>query len=177
MLGGSSVQGMIRGSVSRWLPRLGQDILTTARRRVRLLFPNGVAELDGTLYMNLIHTLFGSKHQRDCKRLRPLVSRINAIGGGIPENSRTRRWSPRRPSSVDRFAHGATLDDSPARGICGGEERLPPSVRHSAHGLRPRTDLEMIPFDVQLMAASCFTGKISEMQTGQGKDPCGHPRP
>ncbi|MFZ4396715.1 MAG: preprotein translocase subunit SecA [Kiritimatiellia bacterium] len=119
--------------------------------------------------MNLIHAIFGTKQQRDRKRLLPLVMRINAFEleyQSLADTALVAKTAEFR----DRVAHGETLDDilpeafavvkNACRRLCGttrmvcGHEKL----------------WEMIPFDVQLMGGIVLhQGKIAEMQTGEGK--------
>ncbi len=119
--------------------------------------------------MNLIHAIFGTKQQRDRKRLLPLVKRINAFEleyQSLDDAALVAKTAEFR----DRVAHGETLDDilpeafavvkNACRRLCGttrtvcGHEKL----------------WEMIPFDVQLMGGIVLhQGKIAEMQTGEGK--------
>jgi preprotein translocase subunit SecA len=119
--------------------------------------------------MNLLHTLFGSKHQRDCKRLRPLVNRINEIEAEYQKLT-AEELVAKTAEFRDRVAHGASLDDllpeafaavkNACRRLCGTKRMV------CGHELT----WEMVPFDVQLMGGIVLhQGKISEMQTGEGK--------
>ena len=119
--------------------------------------------------MNLIHAIFGTKHGRDRKRLLPLVKRINAVEleyQGLSDEALVAKTAEFR----DRIAHGATLDDllpdafaavkNACRRLCGTKRTV------CGHELT----WEMVPFDVQLMGGIVLhQGKISEMQTGEGK--------
>ena len=119
--------------------------------------------------MNLIHAIFGTKHQRDRKRLLPLVTRINEFEleyQSLSEAALIAKTAEFR----DRLAHGATLDDllpeafaavkNACRRLCGTTRVV------CGHELT----WEMVPFDVQLMGGIVLhQGKISEMQTGEGK--------
>ncbi len=119
--------------------------------------------------MNLLKKLFGTKTQRDLKRLRPLVARINAIEEELqkltPEQLKAKTDEFRA-----RLAKGETLDDllceayavvkNACRRLCG--------TKRIINGREMTWD--MIPFDVQLIGGIVLhQGKIAEMQTGEGK--------
>ena len=119
--------------------------------------------------MNLIHAIFGTKHGRDRKRLLPLVKRINEVELGYQSLSEAALVA-KTAEFRDRIAHGATLDDilpeafaavkNACRRLCGTKRTV------CGHELT----WEMVPFDVQLMGGIVLhQGKISEMQTGEGK--------
>ena len=119
--------------------------------------------------MNLIHAIFGTKHGRDRKRLLPLVKRINEFEleyQALPEAALVAKTAEFR----ERLAQGATLDEllpeafaavkNACRRLCGTRRVV------CGHELT----WEMVPFDVQLMGGIVLhQGKISEMQTGEGK--------
>ena len=104
----------------------------------------------------LLKSVFGSKHERDIKAIRPTVDRINAL-----EPSLSKQTDQELRAHTDRFkrrlAAGETLEDL-----------LPEAfavVREAA-----RRVLKMRHFDVQLMGGVVLhQGKIAEMKTGEGK--------
>jgi preprotein translocase subunit SecA len=119
--------------------------------------------------MNLLHAIFGTKHQRDVKRMRPLVARINAIELEYRKLSEA-GLKAKTAEFRDRLAKGASLDDllceafaavkNACRRLCG--------TAHTVCG--HELTWEMVPFDVQLMGGIVLhQGKIAEMQTGEGK--------
>ncbi len=104
----------------------------------------------------LLTSIFGSQHQRDVKKMLPVVAAINEIEPQIKalsdEALRARTEELRR-----QLADGQTLDDIlvPAFAV----------AREAAW----RT-LGMRPFDVQLMGGIVLhNGRIAEMRTGEGK--------
>ncbi|HPI24123.1 MAG TPA: preprotein translocase subunit SecA, partial [Spirochaetota bacterium] len=104
----------------------------------------------------ILSLFFGTKHERDIKRLTPLVQRINALEPDMKKLSldemRSKTAEFRR-----RLERGETLDD------------LLPEAFALAREASLRT-LGMRPFDVQLMGGVVLhEGKISEMKTGEGK--------
>jgi preprotein translocase subunit SecA len=100
--------------------------------------------------------VFGSKHERDVKKMAPAVATINALEPAVRALS-DEQLRARTPELRQRLADGATLDDL-----------LPEAfavVRESA-----RRVLGMRHFDVQLMGGMVLhEGKIAEMKTGEGK--------
>ena len=104
----------------------------------------------------ILSLFFGTKHERDIKKIRPLVERINSLEEHVkkltPEQLRAKTSEFR--GRIDR---GETLD-----------EVLPEAfalVREAS----VRT-LGMRHFDVQLMGGIVLhQGKITEMKTGEGK--------
>src|SRR5438132_3833580 len=104
----------------------------------------------------LLNKIFGSKNERELKRLQPLVAEISA-----KETSLARLSDHDLRAKADEFkkrlADGATLDDllTDAFAVC----------REMA-----KRKLEMRHFDVQLIGGMVLhQGKISEMKTGEGK--------
>jgi preprotein translocase subunit SecA len=104
----------------------------------------------------VITTVFGSKHERDVKRLQPRVAEVNAFEPKL----RPLTDEALRAKTVEfreRLAAGATVDDL-----------LPEAfavVREAA-----RRVLAMRHYDVQLIGGMVLhQGKIAEMRTGEGK--------
>ncbi len=104
----------------------------------------------------LLKKIFGTKHERDVKRMMPAVAAINALEPGIQALDdaalRGKTDELRR-----RLADGTPLDDllAEAFAVC----------REAA-----RRTLRMRHFDVQLIGGMVLhEGKIAEMATGEGK--------
>ncbi|MEK7708033.1 MAG: preprotein translocase subunit SecA [Verrucomicrobiota bacterium] len=122
--------------------------------------------------------IVGSKNEREVKKLRPLVAKINEIEAGLHGLSdddlrqKTADWKARLSPIQDKAELAATLN-----------EILPEAfavVKNTCRRLTERkTDVivrehplpwEMIPFDVQLVGGMALhNGKIAEMATGEGK--------
>ncbi|MFH1574366.1 MAG: DEAD/DEAH box helicase, partial [Acidobacteriota bacterium] len=107
--------------------------------------------------LNAIITKFiGSKNERELKRLRPMVQRINEF------ESRTASLSDARLGELTqdfrrRLGEGEPLDDILPEAFA--------AVREAA-----RRTLHMRHFDVQLIGGMALhEGKIAEMKTGEGK--------
>ena len=119
--------------------------------------------------MNLIKTFFGTKNDRDLKRMQPLVQRINELEKAYQALSEE-QLKAKTAEFKNRVASGETLDDllceafavvkNACRRMCGTERDV------CGHMLT----WDMVPFDVQLIGGIVLhQGKIAEMQTGEGK--------
>jgi len=104
----------------------------------------------------VISLIFGTKHERDVKRMLPIVARINALEPKIKalSNEKLKEYSF---SLRERFQKGESLDDLLVEAFALVRET---SIR----------TLGMRHFDVQLMGGIVLhQGKIAEMKTGEGK--------
>jgi preprotein translocase subunit SecA len=108
------------------------------------------------MLLNVLTKVFGSKNERELKRLQPLVERINALE---PEFKAMRddQLKALTPKFKERIEQGEPLDD------------LLPEAFAAVREASSRT-LKMRHFDVQLIGAIVLhEGKIAEMKTGEGK--------
>ena len=104
----------------------------------------------------LLAKVFGTKHERELKRLAPEVAGINALGSGIAELS-DEALQAKTAEFKQRFADGESLDDllPEAFAVCREASSRVTGMRH---------------FDVQLIGGMVLhQGKIAEMKTGEGK--------
>ena len=119
--------------------------------------------------MNIFEAIFGTKHARDVKRLRPIVNKINEWDEKYKALS-DEELQAKTPEFKKRLADGETLDQllpeafgvvkNACRRLCGT------TCEVCGHTLT----WDMVPFDVQLMGGIVLhQGKIAEMQTGEGK--------
>jgi preprotein translocase subunit SecA len=100
--------------------------------------------------------VFGSKHERDVKRLLPNVAAINQIEPRIQALSDA-ELRAKTAEFKQKLEAGATLDDLLIEAFAVAREAARRSV-----GMRP--------FDVQLIGGMVLhAGKIAEMKTGEGK--------
>ena len=100
--------------------------------------------------------VFGSKHERDIKRLQPLVATINDFEPEIQALT-DEQLQAKTTEFRQQIDQGASLDDllAPTFAV----------VREAA-----KRSVEMRPFDVQLIGGIVLhQGKIAEMKTGEGK--------
>jgi preprotein translocase subunit SecA len=108
------------------------------------------------MFVNLVTKVIGTKHDREIKKLRPIVDRINSLNSEIKALSDA-KLKAKTPEFKGRLEGGESLD-----------ELLPEAfavTREAAHRV-----LGLRPFDVQLIGGIVLhQGKIAEMKTGEGK--------
>ena len=124
----------------------------------------------------IIKKIVGSKNDREVKKLRPMVAKINELEKAWQSKSdedlrqKTAEWKARCSAIEDAIELRAALDEilpeafalvkNACRRLCGQD------VIVRGHPLR----WEMVPFDVQLIGGyALHTGRIAEMATGEGK--------
>jgi preprotein translocase subunit SecA len=108
------------------------------------------------MVMKLLTKVFGSKNERELRRLQPTVDRINALEAAMQAMSEAelRAQTGRFKERVER---GESLDE------------LLPEAFAAVREASVRT-LKMRHFDVQLLGGMVLhQGKIAEMKTGEGK--------
>jgi len=108
------------------------------------------------MFGTLLRKVFGSKNDRELKRIQPLIDQINQCESALPNLSldelRTQTTLFR-----ERLAQGAPLDS------------LIPEAFAVVREVSKRL-LNMRHFDVQLIGGIVLhEGKIAEMKTGEGK--------
>ena len=100
--------------------------------------------------------IFGTKHEREIKKIKPLVEQINALEPAMRALSDA-DLAAKTPEFRQKLADGATLDDILIEAFA--------AVREAG-----RRVLNMRHFDVQLIGGIVLhRGQISEMKTGEGK--------
>ena len=105
---------------------------------------------------NLLTKVFGSKNERELKKIQPVVAKINALEPRIQAMSDD-ELKAQTKLFKDRLNNGESLDDLLPEAFATVREA---SVR----------SLEMRHFDVQLIGGMVLhQGKIAEMKTGEGK--------
>ncbi len=101
-------------------------------------------------------TFIGTKHDRDLKRMRPIIEAINAKEEALKKLSDA-DLQAKTPWLKEKLANGASLDDI-----------LPDAFAVCREG--SRRVLKMRHYDVQLIGGMVLhSGKIAEMRTGEGK--------
>src|SRR5215472_8854870 len=134
---------------------------------------------------NVIARFIGTKHERDIKKLEPLVAAINAleaelrgsdgggmggsVGGGISDDELKNRFQALKTQVQEQLKDGdpgePTYKDELQRAL--GEVLVPAFALVREAG---RRFLKMRHFDVQLIGGMVLNdGKIAEMKTGEGK--------
>ena len=106
--------------------------------------------------MGLLQSIFGSKNQRELKKLVPKVARINELESGMAAKSDAELKAVTKELKA-RLAKGETLDDI----LCDAFAAVREASKR-ATGMRH--------YDVQLIGGMALhAGKIAEMRTGEGK--------
>ena len=104
----------------------------------------------------LVKSVFGSKNDRELKRMRKLVKLVNELESGMEALSDT-QLKLKSIEYKERFQNGETLDQllPEAFSTCREASRRALGMRH---------------FDVQLIGGiTLHEGRIAEMRTGEGK--------
>ncbi|PWU17112.1 MAG: preprotein translocase subunit SecA [Bdellovibrio sp.] len=108
------------------------------------------------MIQTVLKAVFGTKHEREMKRLRPLIQQINELEAGISALSDD-ELKAKTPSFKERVSKGESLDDimPEAFAVCREASRRVLGMRH---------------YDVQLIGGIILhRGQIAEMRTGEGK--------
>ena len=124
----------------------------------------------------IIKKVIGSKNDREVKKLRPLVQKINEIEASLqslPDDAlrqKTAEWKARFAQVTDNEELKAGLNEilpeafAVVKNAC--RRLMGQEIIVRGHPLK----WDMIPFDVQLIGAQgLHSGKIAEMATGEGK--------
>jgi preprotein translocase subunit SecA len=105
---------------------------------------------------NFLTKVFGSKNERELKKIRPIVEKINALEPQMQSMSDD-ELKTQTKIFKDRLSNGQPLDD------------IIPEAFATVREASVRT-LKMRHFDVQLIGGMVLhQGKIAEMKTGEGK--------
>ncbi len=119
--------------------------------------------------MNFITKLFGTKHDREVKRMQPIVDEINAHFTTL-EGLTDEQLKAKTPEFRERLANGETLDDILPEAFAVVKEAARRHVGQTWSVVNQAIEWQMVHFDVQLIGGmSLHEGKISEMATGEGK--------
>jgi len=129
-------------------------------------------------FVNLFKKIFGSKNDREVRKLYPLVAKINEIEAGLQTLSdddlrkKTADWKARLSPIEDKAELALALEGimpeafAVVKNTCRRLTERKTEVIVREHPLL----WEMIPFDVQLIGGMALhSGKIAEMATGEGK--------
>ncbi len=108
------------------------------------------------MFNAILTKIIGSKNERDIKKTRPVIERINGLETEMSRLSDT-QLAEMTPKFRQRLADGESLDD------------LLPEAFAAVREVSKRV-LSMRHFDVQLIGGMVLhQGKIAEMKTGEGK--------
>jgi len=117
----------------------------------------------------IFKAVFGTKSQRDVKRMLPLVAKINAIELELQKLSDD-EIKAKTAEFKERLAKGETLDDIMCEAFAVVKNTCRRLVGTEFEVCGQPMKWDMIPFDVQLMGGiALHRGNIAEMATGEGK--------
>lgn len=106
--------------------------------------------------LNPLKAVFGTKHDRDIKKMRPLVAQVNALEAKMKQLS-DQELQAQTPKLKQLLANGQTTNQILPEAFA--------TVREAAHRC-----LGMRHYDVQIVGGIVlYNGKIAEMKTGEGK--------
>ena len=118
---------------------------------------------------NILTKIFGSKHERDVKKLKPIVAEINKYFEQF-ESLSDEQIQAKTDEFKDRLAHGETLDDLLPEAFAVVKQACKRLLGQKWKVVRQEITWNMVPYDVQLMGGIVLhQGKIAEMATGEGK--------
>ncbi len=117
----------------------------------------------------LLKMIFGTKSQRDVRRMLPLVAKINRIEEELNKLSDV-ELQAKTVEFRSRLAAGATVDSLMCEAFAVVKNACRRMCGRSVSVCGQEVVWNMIPFDVQLMGAiALHRGGIAEMATGEGK--------
>ncbi|MCK4372434.1 MAG: preprotein translocase subunit SecA, partial [candidate division Zixibacteria bacterium] len=119
--------------------------------------------------MNLITRIFGTKHDRDAKKMQPAVAEINEQFDKLKDLSEE-DLKAKTDEFKERLKAGETLDDIMVEAFAVVKEACRRHLGTTWDVAGIETEWNMVPFDVQLIGGvALHQGKITEMATGEGK--------
>ena len=108
------------------------------------------------MIQNIFAKIFGTKHEREMKKIQPLVDQINSLESQM-QNLSDDQLKAKTPELKDRLQKGETVDQilPEAFAVCREASKRVLGMRH---------------YDVQLIGGIVLNqGSITEMRTGEGK--------
>ena len=118
---------------------------------------------------NILSNIFGSRKERETKKLWPVVEQINLEFDKLKSLSES-ELQRKTEEFKARLADSESLDDILIEAFAAVKETCRRLLGKSWMVVEQKATWEMVPFDVQLMGAVVLhQGKIIEMATGEGK--------
>ncbi len=117
----------------------------------------------------ILKKIFGTKSQRDAKRMWPLVHKINAVEESLQKLS-DEQLKAKTDEFKQRLEKGETLDDMMIEAFAVVKNACRRLVGSPITVCGNEMTWDMIPYDVQIIGAiALHRGNIAEMATGEGK--------
>ncbi|UCF79196.1 MAG: preprotein translocase subunit SecA [Candidatus Eiseniibacteriota bacterium] len=121
------------------------------------------------MIQGLVAKLFGTKHERDLKRIAPVVEEINSIWQGLSALT-DEELVAKTEDFKQRLKDGAELIDIQGEAYAVVKEVCRRLVGKKWAVCGQEIEWDMVPYDVQLIGAVVLNeGRIAEMATGEGK--------
>jgi len=123
------------------------------------------------MFKKTVTKIFGTKHERDVKRTRPLVEEINRVYETLHTLSDF-ELRAKTGEFKERLKENENIEDILPEAFAVVKEVCRRLVERQAswYVCGIKTEWNMIPFDVQLVGAIVIhQGKVAEMSTGEGK--------
>jgi len=121
------------------------------------------------MFGNFLTKIFGSKYERDYKRMGPIVEEINRHFGEYAKFTDA-ELQAKTPEFKKRLTEGETVDDLLPETFATVKDACRRLLGKKWPVVAIETTWDMVPFDVQLMGGIVLhEGKIAEMATGEGK--------
>src|SRR6218665_4113357 len=108
------------------------------------------------MVQKILSSMFCTKHERDMKKLRPLIAKINSLEPAMQALTDS-QLQAKTPEFQERLKKGETTEDilPEAFAVCREAARRVLGMRH---------------YDVQMIGGIVLNrGNIAEMKTGEGK--------
>jgi len=119
--------------------------------------------------VNIITKIFGTKHDRDLKKIRPYVDEINEHFEKLQSLSEE-ELKAKTEEFRKRLQEGETTDDIMTEAFAVVKDACRRLYGRTVDVVGQEVEWNMIPFDVQLIGGIVLhQGKIAEMATGEGK--------
>uniref|UniRef100_A0A7C3UW84 Protein translocase subunit SecA n=1 Tax=candidate division WOR-3 bacterium TaxID=2052148 RepID=A0A7C3UW84_UNCW3 len=119
--------------------------------------------------LTIVKKLFGTKNERELKRLWPLVAKINETWESL-KNLRNEDFPKKTEDFIQRVKEGESLDEIMIEAYALVKEACRRLLGKKWLVCDIEITWDMVPFDCQLLGAIVLhEGKIAEMKTGEGK--------
>ena len=121
------------------------------------------------MFKTIARKVFGTKHERELKKLRPILEEINRYFDEYQDLSEE-ELKGKTEEFRKRIKEGETLDDILPEAFATVKEACRRLLGKKIVVTEHEIEWDMVPFDVQLIGAIVLhQGKIAEMATGEGK--------
>ena len=121
------------------------------------------------MFVSVLKKIFGTKSQRDLRRMRPMIARINALEVEYQKLDEA-AIKAKTAEFKARLAAGETLDDIACEAFAVVKNACRRLVGTEVEVCGQKLIWNMVPFDVQLIGGlAIHRGSIAEMATGEGK--------